>query len=206
MKFRFPLALVLAVLLFAIVAPAVSAQVADGTYNVNYEVKHASNDNASIADGYFQKPAKVTVKDGVYTVTFTVTGSEMVQSLSSSATTVSVVSEGNGTRTYQFQVKDLSKPLTMDMHITVPPQEGFPGYDQDHSARFVFDTSGLPKAGTNEGTDNNKNTNAVAGDASGEKVDNPKTGEDSSMTLYAILLLASLIGLVAVWKFRPARN
>lgn len=198
MKFRLPLVMLLAALIFGLIAAPVAAQVADGTYQVNYEVKQADNDNASIADGYFQKPASVTVKNGVYTVTFDVTGSDMVKSLSSRQGSVKVVgeNEANKTRTYQLQVNDLSRPITMDMHIVVPDL-----YDQEHSARFVFDTSGLPEAGSE--SDSGAETTA-AGD--GEEVENPKTGEDSSIALYSILLLASVVGLVAIWKFRPARN
>lgn len=194
MKFRLPLAMLLAAIIFALVAAPVAAQVADGTYQVNYEVKHELKDDASIADGYFQKPASVTVKDGVSTVTISVTGKEYIQGLTAPSGPVNVVSEDSDSMTISFQVNDLTKPVPMDMHIVVPDL-----YDMEHTARFVFDTSGLPQAGSDADADT-----TAAGD--GEEVENPKTGEDSSIALYSILLIAAVIGLVAIWKFRPARN
>src|SRR5699024_12437561 len=59
-----------------------SAQIADGTYDVSYEMKEAGNNNTSIADGYFQKQEKVTVSGGTATVQFTVTTASMGKTLS----------------------------------------------------------------------------------------------------------------------------
>lgn len=201
MKFRFPLVMVLVVLIFTIIAAPVSAQIADGTYQVNYQVKHASNDNASIADGYFTKPASVTVANGVSTVTITLTGADMIKSLSGPSGPVTVVSEdtASNTRVVKFTANNLAQAQTMKMKISVPDL-----YDQEHSARLVFNTSDLPQAGATGSSNTNSGTNATA--AGGEVVENPKTGENSSIALYAALMVASVIGLVAIRKFRPARD
>ena len=55
------------------------ADIAEGTYEVNYEMKEAGNDNTSIADGYFSKPATLTVENGVKHIQLTVTSSSMVK-------------------------------------------------------------------------------------------------------------------------------
>lgn len=126
----------------------VQAKIADGTYDVNYEMKENSNNNTSIADGYFGKPAKLTVKDGNQKIRITLTGASMIKSLKSPNGPVSVISDSGETRVVEFSVSgDLSKPLPMEMHITVP-KEALPpnGYDMTHTARAFFNVSGLPSA------------------------------------------------------------
>lgn len=213
MRFRFPLGMVLAAIIFTLVATPVSAQIADGTYQVPYEMKEKSSDNTSIADGYFVSPATLTVENGVQTITLTVTGSNYIKSLSTPAGAVSVVNEdtANETRTVSFRVDgDLTAPLNMDMHIVVPDL-----YDTVHTARAVFNVSGLPQAGAEASTDAGETatsgdtssaTDEAAANDGGEAVENPKTGENTPIALYAVLLLVSGLALITIWKFRPARN
>src|SRR5690625_7106402 len=123
------------------------AEIADGTHQINYEMKEAGNENTSIADGYFSKPATLTVENGVKHIQLTVTSSSMDKSLSAPSGPVNVVSEdkGNETRTVKFKVDDLSQPVNMEMHIVVNDL-----YDMTHTARADFDVSGLPAAGSAE--------------------------------------------------------
>lgn len=124
------------------------AAIKDGTYEINYEMKESGNDNTSIADGYFSKPATLTVTDGVQNIQLTVTSSSMIKSLDAPNGPVEVVSEdeGNETRTVQFRVDgDLSEPVPMDMHVVVPDL-----YDMEHTARAVFDVSGLEEESEQE--------------------------------------------------------
>src|SRR5699024_417161 len=119
----------------------VHADIQDGTYEINYEMKESGNDNTSIADGYFSKPATLTVTDGVQYIQLTVTSSSMIKSLDGPSGPVEIVSEdeGNETRTVRFRVDgDLSEPVPMDMHVVVPGL-----YDMEHTARAVVDVSGL---------------------------------------------------------------
>src|SRR5690625_3904972 len=209
------------------------AEIADGTHQINYEMKEAGNDNTSIADGYFSKPATLTVENGVKHIQLTVTSSSMVKSLSAPSGPVKVVSEdkGNETRTVKFKVDDLSQPVNMEMHIVVPDL-----YDTTHTARAVFDVSGLEttESATNEedSTDNgaaaadNNDSNKInnekngSGEAkaesngsekaeengSGKAEENPPTGDDTPIALYVLLLLGASVGIFAVWKSRLARN
>lgn len=197
---------------FFVASPAF-AQIADGTYELNYEMKEAGSENTSIADGYFSKPAKLTVENGVQYIQLTVTGSNYIKSLAAPSGPVTVVSEDNAnqTRTVEFRVDgDLSNPVSMEMHIVVPDL-----YDTTHTARAVFNVSGLPQAGgdvADNNTANGNNTSGTGNEASpasgntGEAVENPKTGESSSMALYALLMLGSAAALFTIWKLRPARN
>src|SRR5690625_2964947 len=153
LKKRFSLLMVISALVFSLALAPVDtalAQFADGTYDVPYEMKEANSENTSIADGYFQKPAKVTVSGDNATVQFTVTSADMVQSISVPGSSVEVVSEGDDTRTYKFttSVDKLKQPVTMDMHIIVPDMPELPGgYDREHSARAVFDLDSAKKVG-----------------------------------------------------------
>lgn len=187
---------------------ATFAEIADGTYKVNYEMKEAGNENTSIADGYFSKPATLTVENGVKTIQLTVTGADMIKSLSAPNGPVDVISENGDTRTVKFRVDgDLSQPVNMNMHIVVPDIPEMPGgYDMEHTARAVFDVSGLDKAGSTSGDDNSSDDGVGGNNDSGKAVENPPTGDSTPITLYSILLLGSAVGIFAVWKSRLARN
>jgi heme-binding NEAT domain protein len=207
MKNRFPLFIAVTAMIlttFLVVSP-VSAQVADGTYEVNYEMKEDGTANTSIADGYFVKPANVTVENGTYHVQFTVTGSNYIKSLTVPGSSIEIVSDDteNETRTYRFTANDLSQPLDMDMNIIVPDM-----YDMTHTAQAVFDVSGLPEAeaGATAEQESEENNDTEEAAAAGETVENPPTGDSSSIGLYALLMLGSGAALFAIWKLRPARN
>lgn len=205
-------AMILAISLIIIPNNLASAEIANGSHQVNYEMKEKSSDNTSIADGYFAKPATLIVKDGVKHIQLTVTSSDMIKSLSAPSGPVEVVSEGDGTRTVKFRVDgDLSQPVNMEMHIVVPDL-----YDTTHTARAVFDVSGLPTASndnqdaTGAGSDGG-NTEKSSGnesgsdDGAGTPVDNPQTGDNTPIALYVILLISSIV-IFAVYKLRFARN
>jgi len=219
MKNKFPLLMALTAMFLTIflIASPVSAKIADGTYKVNYEMKEAGNGNTSIADGYFAKPATLIVENGVQYIQLTLTSADMIKSLSTPAGPASVLSENkaNKTRTVKFKVDgDLSQPLNMKMHIVVPDL-----YDMTHTARAVFNVSGLAQAAApvkKKSVDNGSDKNGTAKESveSGseknadakEVVENPKTGDDSSIGLYALLMIASVIALFAIRKLKPARN
>lgn len=185
--------------IFLVAIPTNSAYaIADGTYTVSYKVVEAGNNNVSIADGYFSKPAKLTVENGKNFVEMTLTDSDYIKSLSGPYGAVTVLSEGNNTRVVKMQVGDLSQPVMMNMHVVVPEEIAGMEYDNHHKARAVFDVSGLGSASSNEGT-------TSSGGASGEVVENPPTGDNTSIALYVTLILAS-VALFTVYRLRFARN
>ena len=204
------MAFVLAITFVVFPTGNVSAEIADGSYQIKYEMKEASSDSTSIANGYFSKPATLTVKNGVKHIQLTVTSSSMIKSLSAPSGAVTVVSEdvGNETRTVKFRVDgDLSQPVNMKMHIIVPDL-----YDQEHSARAVFDVSGLESASsktskTEDSSDDGAAATATAGEdnKSSKAEDNPPTGDSTPIALYVTLLLGS-VGIFTVYKLRTARN
>lgn len=190
--------LVFALVLSFVVLPidSASAAIADGTYKVQYEVKKSGSNSTSIADGYFSKPATVTVSGGKATVQITLTGAEMIKSLSVQGTPVTVVSDSGSTRVVKFNVSgDLSKRIPMSMHIVVPDM-----YDTTHSADLVMNVSGLGSAG---GSSSGSGGTSI-GD--GKVVENPRTSDESPIALYVMLLAGAAGAFILVRKLRPAGN
>lgn len=201
LKRRFSLLAVISAIILSLVfipVDSASAQIADGTYTISYEVKQNGSNNTSIADGYFSKPATLTVSGGTKTVQITLTGAEMIKSLSVQGAPVSVVSDSGSTRVVKFNVSgDLSNRVPMSMHIVVPDQPAMPGgYDSTHKADAVFNVNSLsPLGGSGSGSSDD-----------GKVVQNPKTSDESPIVLYAILLVGAAGALVLVRKLRPTSN
>lgn len=206
MKERFSLVMTLAVIIltFSVVFLPMDhafANIADGNYQVNYEVKEKSSNNTSIADGYFSRPATLTVKDGVKHIELTVTSADMIKQIVAPSGPVTVISEGNNTRTIKFRVDDLAQPIPLDMDIVVPDL-----YERTHTARAIFDISGLPapsvndKAGAGDAGKGSTNEQDISTPAA-----NPPTGDDTPIALYVALLLGS-VAILTIYKFRVAKN
>lgn len=188
----------------------VFADMADGTYDVPFELKEAGSDSTSIADGYFSKPAKLIVENGTSTVQLTITNSEWVKSLSGPQGAASVVSEdkSNDSRTVQMEVGDLSQPVTMNMHVVVPEEIAGMEYDNNHTVRGAFDVSGVPaKATPAQTNDEEKNADNQSEQPVAETTaeENPPTGDRTSIGLYVALLLSSVV-VFAIYRLRFARN
>ncbi len=149
-----------------------SAALSDGTYAVEYEMLQADNDSVSIANDYFEKPARVTVDGETQYVQFTVNRSKWVQVLAAadgdSFTDVDVVSEDleNDQRVIAFKVDgDISQPVFMQMHVVIKDMQ--PAYDHKYTVRLNFDVETMQETDapavvvsssestTDEGTGNN---------------------------------------------------
>lgn len=209
-RFSFIATIALIFSLIALPTNNVAAAHANGTYDINYEIKEAGGGSTSIADGYFSKPAKLTVNDGNYTVQLTVTSADMIKSLSVGGSPVQVVSDSGSTRVVKFSASNLSNPVNMKMHVVVPDL-----YDTEHGAQAVFDLSSVPAKSSEKDqskedeapTPNNDNGNNNDSSKGGEQdeVVNPPTGDDTPLTLYIGLLIASILGF-GLYKIRFARN
>lgn len=188
-----------------------ASQYEDGEYKLPLEVLDASGSGTSTADQYIVSPAKLIVEDGKNKIQITIKESSMLKSLTvgSAAKTVST-DEANDTRVEQFEVADLDQVVSGKMHVVVPEMPGFPGYDKNHDVQFKFDTSGLSgssgekdsdangASGENGDKDNNDGNGETDEDESGvvPSEDNPQTGDNAPILLFAVVLLAS--GLIFV--------
>lgn len=193
-----------------------SATLADGTYNMNYVIQKADNDSVSMANDYFEKPAKLIVKNGKMNVQVQMNHSAWIKEFKAPVNgnyiDSKVVSEDTAAdkRTVEFAVDDLSKPFPVKIHVVVPDVD----YDHHYTIRFAFDANvtavdgGQPAAAATK-TDDKKVPTASAKEEttkqpntqSGEKTSNPQTGDEANIALFGGLLLASTLFLVRKVKF-----
>src|SRR5690625_553293 len=135
---------------------------ADGEYELPFEVWQADKDEISVADGYLEKPATLTIKDGKYTVEATLKNSSWWQyfKVASGDEFIDVTevskNEEEDTVVVQFEVDDIDEILDAKVHIIVTGIPGFE-YDNKYDIRFNFDPSEIPlenclpgKNGTND--------------------------------------------------------
>ncbi|MEI3609826.1 NEAT domain-containing protein [Pseudogracilibacillus sp. SO10305] len=193
-------------------------------YNIDYTIKHATKDEASTADGFFEKPGTLLEKNGKYYLQVTVTNWSMIDWIEVNGNSIAIVSENKAKdiAVIQFAVpSDLSKVVPLTMKITVPGL-----YETVHEARLVMNPDSMKLINgkhsfdvdenleNNIGTSNGKNRASTDdqmdkpafGNATnnGTPTDNgtdnaptnPKTGDTSKIILYSLLLVGSLAMLV----------
>ncbi|PEX94443.1 heme uptake protein IsdC [Bacillus cereus] len=201
-----------------------SAKLADGTYDINYVIQKAENDSASMANDYFEKPAKLVVKNGEMRVQVPMNHSAWITEFKApengNFVDAKVISkdESADKRTVEFKVDDLAKPLGVKIHVVVPSAN----YDHHYTIRFAFDANVKAVGGDNgvvattknndqvktdtqvkedktkvENKEANKETKKEANESgNAEKTDNPKTGDEARIGLFAVLLLISGVFLI----------
>lgn len=162
--------------------PQASAQLADGTHSIKYQVNKPESNSVSIANDYFLKPAKVTLKNETATVQITLKNSAWITKFQPPGG-ATVVSEDKAadTRTVQFTVKDLTKPVITSMKIDIDDIN----YHHEYSVSLVFDAA---TGGSTTTASDSKTTNAPT-NSSESHVPNPQT---SDVTPY--LLIVALVG------------
>ncbi|MFE3574259.1 heme uptake protein IsdC [Lysinibacillus sp. NPDC059133] len=128
---------------FNMALPQASAQLADGTHSIKYQVNKPESNSVSIANDYFLKPAKVTMKNGTATVQITLKNSAWITKFQPPGG-ATVVSEDKAadTRTVQFTVKDLTKPVVTAMKIDIDDIN----YHHEYSVSLVFDAASAGSA------------------------------------------------------------
>lgn len=216
---------VLSIILATAAKSAPSLQ--DGTYTIQYNVLHGQNDSVSMANDYWEKPASLIVKDGRINVQMRINHSSWVTQFKVAGNggfrDVEVISTDSKSdaRVTQFAVTDLNKPLEAKIHVTVESIN----YDHDYTIRFAFDPSSIKPSSTDKSGE--KGASAGSVDQSGGKkskptaaaqtnsgeqtvtasqheaqVDNPKTGDHTSLWLLATLLTGSTLFLFFRWRTR----
>jgi|SRR5699024_1563386 len=185
---------------FILFAPANASLVSANSQEVSYEVKEAGSNNTSVADGYFIKPAKLTVENGKNFLEFSLKDADYVKSLSGPHGAVKVISDSGNKRVVKLQVGDISNPIDLQMHIVVPEEVAGRPYDHNHKARMVVDTEGVDLsalAAADKKSDDQK--------ADGDKdKDNPKTSDTTPLMMYTVLMVGSVGVMVFLWRRRTA--
>jgi len=138
------------VLVFSVV-PALAAEGAgqpERAYQVDFKVLKDGTDEVSAADQYVQKPAKVTVEDGVGYAEVTLLKSgwiaafEVEQDGKLQPAPVVGKDEDADTRTVKFRVDNIREKINARFVVEVPAMN----YKGEYSAQLLFDTSGMPGA------------------------------------------------------------
>jgi heme-binding NEAT domain protein len=132
------------------------ADLADGTYSVNFNTLHATKDQPSAMAPYLLSPATLTVSKGQKEVSFTIKDSSTVTEFKTeqngALTDADIVSEDKtaNTRVVKFKVADLDAILNAQVHVSTR----FNGsvYEMDHKIRLQFDRSSITVEGTDGGT------------------------------------------------------
>ncbi|APT44814.1 NEAT domain-containing protein [Bacillus safensis] len=135
------------VLLFALapVNSASAAGLADGQYSAQYVVWKADSDSTSTANTYFEKPAKLVVKNGKIKAQVTLTNSSWITSFKTldqgvykDAKVISTNTAANK-RTVEFNVNSLTEVVPAKVSVTVPAI----GYTGNYDIRLKFDTASV---------------------------------------------------------------
>jgi len=125
------------VILLLVPQPAHAEQV-NGEYTIGFNIMHADKKNASIAEGYWNQPAKVFIKDGHIRIHTTINKHAWVTKFAISyngsmneAKTISV-DEAANTRVTEFQVANFTD--LVESNVSVYIEE----IDYDHSYTMYF--------------------------------------------------------------------
>lgn len=123
----------------------------DGEYTINYEILRGDtkDDSTSLADGYWNKPAKVFVKDGNITVQTTINQHAWVVAFATQyngkmvdAKVVSTNEKANS-RVTEFKVKNFEDMLLSEMTVEIPEMDYYHSYE----VRFKFYPDSLKSVG-----------------------------------------------------------
>ncbi|MGO4696792.1 heme uptake protein IsdC [Paenibacillus sp. 2TAB26] len=122
-----------------------AAELADGTYSIDYVVKKAEDESVSMANDYWEKPAKLIVTKGALQVQLQINHSSWVTEYKVPSdggyidTAIVSSNEADNTRIVKFGIADLTTPLESKIHVTVEDID----YDHSYTIRLVFDSSSL---------------------------------------------------------------
>lgn len=185
---------------------ASAAEWKDGEYSVSYSVLKADSDSASMADGYFVKPAKIIVKNGAVTAQVSINTSS-IKEFKVNGKAVTVLSQSGESSTVQFAVPDLTSLTNAEIHVVVDGMD----YDHWYTIRFDFDhsnvsvassstntTTSTTSSGTTASTNTSTQETASSQESQQTKVENPRTSDTTNVSLYAALLLVSTIVMISM--------
>ncbi len=115
-------------------------------YQVDFKVLKDGTDQVSEADKYTQKPAKITVEDGVGYAQVTLLNSswivdfEVEQSGALQAATVIEEDAESDTRTIKFPLDNIREKIDAKFVVEVAAYN----YKSEHLVQLLFDTTGMP--------------------------------------------------------------
>lgn len=199
-----------------------AATLADGTYSINYSVLENGTDSVSIADGYFSKPATVTIKDQQATVELQVTNSSWITSFSAGSNNRVLSSDtANDTRKIQFTTSSINQPFDAKMKVDIDDMDYHHSYtvqlkfETDSASLIASATENSETSTTPSSTDNTSQTeesttassattvtsSKKTNTASATSQNNPQTGDSQAGLLSKSLFILSGLGIFALFTF-----
>ncbi len=126
---------------------ASSSRPAKGTYTLDYDILRAEDNSVSMANDYFEKPAKLYVTGSKMTMQIAINHSTWTTKFKVKYkgkivdSTVIQTNAAKDTRIVQFPIADISVPMLSQIHVTVPSYN----YNHDYTIRFKPDLKSLKK-------------------------------------------------------------
>lgn len=122
--------------MLTVALPQASAQIANGTHSLNYQVNQPNSNSASIANDYFLKPAIATVSNGTAVVQLTLKNSSWITKFEPPGG-AKVLNEdlAADTRVVEFTVSDITKPVIIAMKVDIEEIN----YHHGYSVSLVFE-------------------------------------------------------------------
>ena len=178
--------IVLSMVLFSFITflnpSGASAQLADGSYSINYTTLD-KNKNVSYGDGHFVKPAKLIVKNGSIVAQITIKESEWYKLFSMNAGGNKVLSTDTSanTRLVQFNVSSLSALNQGRVVIELTEEKDGMDYDRDDVIYFQFNQDSLKTLSLDKtSASNSDKTNSENADKSNSTNSNNSTVKNNS--------------------------
>lgn len=170
----------------------------DGVYEIDYEIITADTDSVSMANDYFEKPAKLLIRGEKRDIQFTMNHSQWTKELKypvkEDYKDVEIIKEDKDTdkRTIQFPIEsDLTEPLPLKMHVLIETMD--PIYDHNYTIRFDFNLENVVT--TNE----NLEKNSIV-DIQKESSQDKKLSTTMSAVMMIIILLVVFTIIVYIKK------
>lgn len=198
------------------IAPkALAADLADGTYQVQYTVLQADSDSASMANDYFDKPATVKVSGAQSEVQLQVNHSKWITAFNAgNGAAVVATNTAANTRVLHFTTGSITSPVTATIKVDID-DDGL-NYHHQYTIRLKFDTSSAKlvqsatSAAANDqtasstaaqtGTKTSEELTAATTNATTTK--NPQTGDNQLVIPYVLLFGCSALGIVYLVRKR----
>jgi len=185
----------------------------DGEYTINVQAVNATTGEPSMANNAITNPVKLQVKDGKIHVIL-----EMADSMYDLA-----VENGNGgftlaeelsentvakTFTYKFSVKSIDEPVLMETVVAAMGRKVNFKLAFSNASPSVDATSKATTKPSTTNTTNTNTTNTTTTASANTNVPNPKTGDNTVINLFNVILLAVGASIVTygVHKTKKATN
>lgn len=149
------------------------------SFPIDYLVLKDGTNSESSMGKYTQKPAGLTVRDGKYYVSFTLTSSDMIPVLQyeKNGTYVDAVvvstNADNNSRVVEFEVQDLTKKLNVQLSVDTKSNFGI----MTHTVQFQFNPAGTPVTPSTGHDDNGNGDGGVVEEPVGTPGDQIADGQ-----------------------------